>query len=338
MSCILGLDTSNYKTSLALIRGDETIADLRQFLKVREGERGLRQSEALFQHVQNLPELFGQLRGSLGSNFDVSIDGVAYSTRPRAVTGSYMPCFTAGASQAASIASALDVPAVGFSHQEGHIEASVASFDKRPEGDFLACHFSGGTCEVLIVRQKEHQPHCADTFCRCDGERAFYDIDIIGGTRDISYGQVLDRAGVMLGLPFPCGQALDEQALSAGSNTNVLTGIKAKDAFVHLSGFDTQLRNRLADAKAGTLKTEELIREAFIRISDSIVKMLRQSAEQTDQTAIYMSGGVSSSRFLKEHVTKQLRRDGIDVFFTSPELSSDNAVGTALLGRRYLWG
>lgn len=334
MSCILGLDTSNYKTSLALIRGDETISDLRQFLKVREGERGLRQSEALFQHVQNLPELFGQLRGS----YEGAIDGVAYSTRPRAVNGSYMPCFTAGASQAIAIASALDVPAVGFSHQEGHIEAAVSSCDTRPEGDFLACHFSGGTCEVLKVRQNNHRPCPADSFCRCDGEQAFYDIEIIGGTRDISYGQVLDRTGVMLGLPFPCGQALDEMALSSACSTNVLTGIKSIDAFVHLSGFDTQLRNRVSDAKAGKLKTEDLIREAFIRISDSIVKMLRQSAEQTDNTDIYMSGGVSSSRFLREHITKKLRQEGIDVFFTSPELSSDNAVGAALLGRRYLWG
>ncbi len=334
MKCMLGLDTSNYKTSLALICGDETIADLRQFLKVREGERGLRQSEALFQHVQNLPELFVQLR----SNFDRAIDGVAYSTRPRAVIGSYMPCFTAGASQATAIASALDVPAVGFSHQEGHIEASVASIDKRPEREFLACHFSGGTSEVLKIRQKEHKPQCADGFCICDGEQSFYDIDIIGGTRDISYGQVLDRAGVMLELLFPCGQTLDEMALSADGNTNVLTGIRAKEGFVHLSGFDTQLRNRVADAIAGKLKTEELIREAFIRISDSIVKMLRQCAEQADNTDIYMSGGVSSSRFLRDHITKQLRQDGIDVYFTSPELSSDNAIGTALLGRRFLWG
>lgn len=334
MRCVLGLDTSNYKTSLALIRGDEIIADLRRFLKVREGERGLRQSEALFQHVQNLPELFEQLR----SETPCEIDGVAYSTRPRAVSGSYMPCFTAGASQAVAIASALDVPAVGFSHQEGHLEAALASCEERPAGDFLACHFSGGTCEVLHVRQRKQKPCGADAFCRRDGEQAFYGIEIAGGTRDISYGQVLDRAGVMLGLSFPCGQALDEMALSAKESTDVLTGIKAREAFVHLSGFDTQLRNRIADAKAGTLVTEDLIREAFIRISDSIVKMLRQSAEQTGHRKIYMSGGVSSSRFLRERLTKQLRQEGIHVYFASAGMSSDNAVGTALLGRRYLWG
>ena len=334
MKCVLGLDTSNYKTSVAVVCEGRAVLDLRRFLKVKEGERGLRQSDALFQHVQNLPELFEQLRKS----FDGSIDGVAYSSRPRAVEGSYMPCFTAGAGQAVSIAAALDVPVMGFSHQEGHIEAVLASVSKRPEGDFLACHFSGGTCEVLKVTQKEHTPQPGTGFRRIDGEKAFYDIEIVGGTRDISYGQVLDRAGVAMGLPFPCGQELDRMALSAERTTEVLTGIKVKDACVHLSGFDTQLRSRIEDAKAEEIPVDDLIREAFVRIADSIVKMLKQSSAQTGLHTVYMSGGVSASRFLRENIIQRLRREGIDVVFADAELSSDNAVGTAILGRRYLWG
>ena len=334
MKTVLGLDTSNYKTSVAVICGDDTAVDLRRFLKVKEGERGLRQSEALFQHVQNLPELFAQLR----ERFERTIDAVAYSTRPRAVQGSYMPCFTAGSGQAVSIASALDVPAVGFSHQEGHIEAAISSCGCRPEGSFLACHFSGGTCEVLKIANKDHKPSFTDHFCRLDGEGAFYDIEIIGGTKDISFGQVLDRAGVAMGMQFPCGGELDQMAITAGGSTNVLTGIKAADAKVNLSGFDTQLRNRISDAEAGRFPSEHLIREAFVRISDAIVKMIHQSAEKTELNCIYMSGGVSSSRFLREHITDKLRKYGIEAHFASAEMSSDNAAGTALLGRRYLWG
>lgn len=333
MAYVLGLDTSNYKTSLSLISEEGTIADLRRFLTVREGERGLRQSEALFQHVQNLPELFRQLR----EQFDGEIHAVACSTKPRAVPGSYMPCFTAGTSQAAAVAASLQVPCVGFSHQEGHIEAALASCGHHPEGDFLACHFSGGTCEVLKVRQNEHNTPLADQFERYDGEGVLYDIEIIGGTKDISYGQVLDRAGVDMGLPFPCGQALDEMALSAEGCTNVLTGIRAREGQIHLSGFDTQLRSRIADAKAGKLETRSLIREAFVRISDSVAKMLRQSAERTGVSSVYLSGGVASSRFLRDALTERMRRERINLYFASPEMSSDNAVGTALLGRRYLW-
>ena len=334
MNCILGMDTSNYKTSLALISGNTVAVDLRRFLKVKEGARGLRQSDALFQHVQNLPELFAALR----EQFDGNIDGVAFSARPRAVEGSYMPCFTAGVSQAVSIASALDVPAVGFSHQENHIEAALTSCGQRPDGAFLACHFSGGTCEVLRVRPKEHAPLHTEGFRRMDGERAFYGIEIIGGTKDISYGQVLDRAGVLMGLPFPCGQALDEMALAAADRTSVLTAVKVQDASVHLSGFDTQIRRMIAEAKASGQDASPLVREVFEKISDSVVKMLSQSAQQAGIHQVYLSGGVASSRFLRENITERLREQDIDPCFAAADMSSDNAVGTAFLGRRYLWG
>ena len=115
---ILGIDTSNYKTSIALTDEMGIVCDLRRFLTVKQGTRGLRQSEALFQHVKNLPELFGEMRGGYGD----SIAAVSYSERPRPVEGSYMPCFLAGKSFAESLASVLGVPALGYSHQEGHIE------------------------------------------------------------------------------------------------------------------------------------------------------------------------------------------------------------------------
>lgn len=330
---VLGLDTSNYKTSVAIVSGGRIVADLRRFLTVKEGQRGLRQSEALFQHVQNLPELLSLLR----QRYDGRIDAVAYSTRPRAVDGSYMPCFTAGRSCAVSIGSALDVPTVGFSHQEGHVEAVLSAFAERPEGEFAACHFSGGTCELLKITQKEHKPGDFASFEALCGERSFYEIEITGGTKDISYGQVLDRAGVAMGLPFPCGQALDNMALSAAYSTDMLTGIKVTDAAVHLSGFDTQIRNRVSALQESGEPVEPLIREAFEKISESMIRMILQGMEKAETDRIYMSGGVSSSRFIRETITERLREKGIRAYFAGGDLSSDNAIGTALLGSRFLW-
>lgn len=330
---VLGIDTSNYKTSIAVVKDGKTVADIRRFLSVKEGERGLRQSEALFQHVQNLPEMFAELREVFGG----TIDAVAYSTRPRSVEGSYMPCFTAGSGQAVSIASALDVPAAGFSHQEGHIEAVLSAFAERPEGDFAACHFSGGTCELLKVSQKKHDICGASSFADLNGESAFWDIDITGGTKDISYGQVLDRAGVAMGLSFPCGQELDEMALRADKSTDVLTKIKVSDGEVHLSGFDTQIRNKLNGFSGADAAIDSFIREVFEKISESMIAMIAQNACRTGTDRIYMSGGVSSSRFIREQITGRLADKGIKAFFADAGLSSDNAIGTALLGSRYLW-
>lgn len=79
MGYILGIDTSNYKTSIAVIdHKKHIICDLRRFLTVKQGERGLRQSDALFQHIQNLPELMEEMRRM----FDGRIDAVACSFRP----------------------------------------------------------------------------------------------------------------------------------------------------------------------------------------------------------------------------------------------------------------
>ena len=117
---VLALDTSNYTTSVAVFDGREGQNEGR-LLEVRPGELGLRQSDALFQHVKRLPELFGRLeeRGMLRD-----IRAVGASTRPRAVEGSYMPCFLAGASQGEALSHTLGVPFYAFSHQQGHLAAA----------------------------------------------------------------------------------------------------------------------------------------------------------------------------------------------------------------------
>lgn len=311
---VLGIDTSNYKTSLAVVSGNEIICDLRKFLEVRKGERGLRQSEALFQHVQNFPEMFSRL----ADEFDGSLSAVAYSSRPRPVENSYMPCFTAGRSQAFSIGAVMGIPVFDFSHQEGHIEA-VRRLNLPDRQKFLACHFSGGTCEVLRV---SYEP----------GRYPIYEIECIGGTKDISFGQVLDRAGVAMGFDFPCGAEMDSIALKAAGSTELLTPIKVRNAEVNLSGTDTQIKKLLPDA-AG----EMLIREIFEKISDAAAAMLLQAASASGITDIIMSGGVSSSTFMKKRIYEKLKDDGIEACFDEYDLSSDNAVGTAWLGESALW-
>ena len=189
---ILGIDTSNYTTSLAIVSDKgEILADERRALRVKAGEKGLRQSEALFQHLENLPALSGKL-------FEVyrqQIKAIAVSNKPRPAPGSYMPVFLAGLRFAQVISQALGVPLYCFSHQEGHIRACLHNKDSVNYGRFLAWHLSGGTSELLLVENGQ--------------------IEIVGGSKDISFGQLLDRIGVVLGLGFPCGAELDDTALAA---------------------------------------------------------------------------------------------------------------------------
>ncbi len=339
--CILGIDTSNYKTSLAVLDPENIISDIRQFLDVKQGERGLRQSDALFQHVKNLPEIFEQMREEYRGDFRA----IAVSSKPRPVEDSYMPVFLAGESFARAVGSALNIPVISFSHQEGHMQAIRSYTEMGYMKEFLACHFSGGTCEVLQVKCREKpQISIPEGYSFIRGEGLFYDIEITGGSKDISFGQVLDRAGVAMGFPFPAGEKLDEIAVSAGRSSSMLTPIKVYDAQINLSGIDTQIKKKLQNLSlsrsvitSDEQVRDEMIREIFIRISDGIAEMLRQASSKTGLKDIIMSGGVSSSRFIRSYVSDQLDEEDIIVYFDDYDLATDNAVGTALLGGKYVW-
>ena len=317
VDAVLGIDTSNYKTSVALTdTSGRILADIREFLKVRQGERGLRQSDALFQHVEKLPELVRQAFDQAGP---VNLRAVSVSNRPRPIEGSYMPVFKAGVSTALSIGAACGVPVYEFSHQEGHLEAAAASCGFKNEKQFLAYHLSGGTCELLLASKTENGYH----------------LDIIGGTKDISFGQVLDRVGVFLGYDFPAGAALDRIALSAGEESKVLKKIPLSGLFVNLSGIDTQCRRAVSlseDEKEGQGVVDAVIRELFTRIAEALAKLTEEAIKETGIRKILFSGGVACSESIRRHLDEMLRGKSAEVAFGTPLMSQDNAVGTALLG------
>lgn len=192
----LGFDTSNYTTSVAWFDGMEG-ENCSRLLPVKAGELGLRQADALFAHTKSLPDLADRLFSHVDCR---EVIAVGVSTRPRAVDGSYMPCFLAGVAQARAIASLLHVPLVEVSHQQGHLGGGAVG--RGPYGADAAAVFGlgicpGGTTELLLVEPEA---------LRCSR---------IGGTTDISAGQLIDRTGKLLGLPFPAGKALDEWASRA---------------------------------------------------------------------------------------------------------------------------
>ena len=199
LSGALGIDTSNYTTSAAAYAPElPQPVSAGRLLEVGDGGCGLRQSDAVFAHVKNLPEIVAEAM----RRFDGEIAAVGVSARPRDAAGSYMPCFLTGVAAASAAASALRVPLYEFSHQANHV-AAAAFAAGRPEllrQPFLAWHLSGGTSELLLVRP--------------DGEKIIR-CERVGGTSDLAAGQAIDRAGVMLGLRFPCGRALDALSLRA---------------------------------------------------------------------------------------------------------------------------
>ena len=298
MSC-LGFDTSNYTTSVAAFDGREGV-NLSRLLPVKAGELGLRQSEALFSHVKRLPELSDRLFAGLDPG---EIRAVGVSTRPRAVEGSYMPCFLAGESQAAVLASALHVPLYRYSHQQGHIAAVLWSAGRMDllGRDFLAWHLSGGTTELLYVRTDES---------------GGIDCARIGGTTDISAGQLIDRTGQLLGLDFPAGKSLDQ--LSSGIEKGEFFRVRVEGEYFSLSGVQNQVQ---AFRQKGASDAETAC--FALRTIVEAVKKATKNARKDRPLPVLFSGGVASNSLLRQHFP--------DAVFGAPQYSTDNAMGIAVL-------
>jgi N6-L-threonylcarbamoyladenine synthase len=326
---VLGLDTSNYTTSVALLDSNyRIIYDLRQPIKVKEGMKGIRQSEALFQHSENLP----QMLDSVLRKYANDIIGVSVSTRPRPIKESYMPVFKAGINAGNIIASTLNIPLFETSHQEGHIEAAKYNKDGEHLHNFdsnekiALFHLSGGTTEILL------------------------DNKIIGGSKDISFGQLIDRLGVSAGFSFPAGKKLGEIACTKLKEIGSYDKIKSmalkefkhisrskNELYVNLSGLDSQIK-RIIEGNQGSNKCqfnlERLITEVFYLISDCLKTLTKDIKKQYNIMYVIFVGGVSSSKFIREYIISETNESSVRIHFAQPELSVDNAVGVAALGGR----
>ena len=306
--CFLGFDTSNYTTSAAIVDGeDRVIANLKQPLAVGDGEHGLRQSDAVFQHVKNLPLLAERLAPLLAGN-TLLAGGV--SERPRDRDGSYMPCFLAGVAAATNAAAVAGLPLYRFSHQAGHLTAAIVSA-RRPDlfdRPFYAYHVSGGTTELLAVEP--------------DGNG--FSSTIVGGTRDLNAGQAIDRIGVALGVPFPAGPGLEKLALSyTGKIPKKKPAVS--DGYVNLSG----LENLALGLYGESGDKERVAAFVFNYLSEAIVTMTEQVFERYGERELLCAGGVMSSTILRGAIKKRFAAS-----FAEPALSSDNAVGIAALAAR----
>ncbi len=307
----LGIDTSCYTTSITVVDAkSEIIFENRKMLEVKKGARGLRQSEGFFQHVMNLPELLEEASNACDMK---SIGCIAVSTRPRNVEGSYMPVFTAGERIAKSLSLALDVPMFTTTHQDGHLMAAVKSCAFDHTKPHIAVHLSGGTSEILSV----------------DWSQDGFKCEILGGSLDISAGQLIDRVGVELGLDFPCGKELDKA--SENHTKSLKFPLSVKGNYFNLSGAEAY---GLKYAEQGE-KLEDIAAGIFEAIMKSLLKSLVSVCQQTGLKTIVMAGGVSSSTYMRSRLPGVFNAHGIEILFAKPAFAADNAIGTAVLGS--LW-
>ena len=283
----LGIDTSNYTTSSAVFDG-ENYRLSRKILDVGEGNRGIRQSDGVFIHNKELPGIIKDVSDK------TKIDVIGVSTRPRTVEGSYMPVFTVGHGYAKAISTVSGVNMYEFSHQDGHIMAGIHSCGAYNllEESFISVHLSGGTTEILASDYNGYN----------------FDNKIIGGTLDISAGQLIDRVGVNLGLKFPCGVELEK--LSGMTTKSVKLPMSIKDSYFNLSGVETKLLKGIGEEDSVVART------VLTYIKDVLVKSIDNAIMTTGIKNVLLVGGVASNEIIRNGLEKELN---VDVYFASKE-------------------
>lgn len=294
----LGIDTSNYATSVALVDNDthQVLFSEKRFLPVEEGKIGLRQQQALFEHIKNLTNIFSSLKG-------VDIGAVGVSVRPKDEENSYMPCFLAGKMSAYSIGGAMGVPVIEASHQTGHLTSALFDLNREDLFDrtLLMLHVSGGTTDILLAENGR-------VVCT------------LGSSQDLFAGQAVDRLGVKLGFPFPAGQYVSDLAEKC---TDVIKPkISVKGYNCNLSGLENQCDKLLAQGYS----KEYVCRYCLTFIAHTLIRMIENVRTDYGNLPLVLAGGVMSSTVIKSIVTEKLP----DAMFVRPQFSSDNAIGVAV--------
>ena len=302
----LGIDTSCYTTSVALVDGfGNLLEDKRLLLKVGKNDRGLRQSEMVFQHVKNLPLLLEEVF----VRDELMLEAIAVSCQPRPREDSYMPTFASGVSMARSIAAATGKKLFFTSHQENHMEAGLWSAKRPQTGRFVMLHISGGTTDLLVVEK----------------EALGYKLTELGSSSDLTAGQYIDRIGVAMGLPFPAGGHLEKLAMQAAEA--VVIPVAVKGLAVSYSG---PLTATLKLLDKGASKSD-LAAGVQFAVAKSLAKLLKNACAQTACESVMVVGGVSANMVVRDYLARELLGQGVEVVFPETAFCGDNAVGCAVM-------
>ncbi|NLO86102.1 MAG: O-sialoglycoprotein endopeptidase [Clostridiales bacterium] len=316
MKVVLGFDTSCYTTSASVVneRG-EVICSSRMLLPVAQGQRGLRQSEAVFVHVRQMPQVMELVAEALAKS-NAEVIGVCASSHPRDDQDSYMPVFMVGLGHAKVIAQTLNVPLMETSHQQGHIHAGQIGnqqMDKR----FIALHISGGTTDLMLYDSGK--------------------ITLLGSSLDLHAGQLVDRVGVAMGLSFPAGPALEQLAMRFAGETQAIFPVSMddNDLSCHLSGAETRAMQLIEKQE---LSNEQIAAEIFDLLSRTIARLLAAACKRTNAKQVLIVGGVASSTLLRDWLNARMKKQciGAQILFGQPCYSADNAAGVAAIGMKQL--
>lgn len=302
----LGIDTSNYATSLAVFdtNAGEVVCDCKRFLPVPGGSTGPAPERCAVPPYRRPAGNAGRTGQKGEPDADRSCRRIRQAPP---VDGSYMPCFLAGVSAATAFCAAKGIPLVQTTHQQGHISAALfaASGADLFGKEELVFHVSGGTTDLL----------------HCKGPDS---ITCIGTSSDLYAGQAVDRLGVRLGYAFPAGIYVSQ--LAAACTENIKPKVSVRGTTCSLSGLQNQCEKLLAEGKS----PEYVSKYCLLCVAETLRRMAAAALERNPGLPVVFAGGVMSSEIVRDYITKRMQY----AYFVPGKFASDNAIGVSILAAR----
>ncbi len=307
---VLGIETSCDDTAASvLLDGHTVLANLVSSQNAIHGPFGGVVPElASRQHVRNiLPILDGALqKAGVGLK---DLNGIAV-TRGPGLVGSLL----VGLSVAKGLSFQWGIPYAGVNHLEAHLLAIM--LEREVPFPYLALLASGGHTLLYIVRDY--------------GEYSY-----LGGTRDDAAGEAYDKVAKMMGLGFPGGKIIDQMAREGNPKAIAFPRARMKKSSYDFSfsGLKTAvwhyLRKRENMWKSQQADIAASFQEAVV---DMLVAPTLRAARELSLTRVVLAGGVAANSRLRARITEETKEEGMEAYFPSPVLCTDNGAMIALCG------
>ena len=293
---VLGIEGTAHTASVGVIAGDGTILGTAEDM-FRPGDGGIHPREAANHHAELLPGLLELAVERAGIGFR-DLELVAFSQGP-----GLGPCLRTAATAARALALSLGIPIIGVNHCVAHIEIGRLVTDAR---DPVLLYASGGNTQVIGYSRGRYR--------------------VFGETLDIGIGNMLDKFGREVGMPFPAGPVLEREA-RGGSYIPLPYSIKGMD--VAFSG--------LLTAAIALHRKDVNIRDIAFSLQETAFAMLTEVTERAlahiGKSEVLLGGGVARNRRLEEMVRMMAKERGASVYVPPGPLCVDNGTMIAWTGK-----
>ena len=299
---ILALETSCDETSIAILENKKILSNI-TVSQILEQQKygGVMPSLAAKLHIKNIQQVLSQALFKAKISPE-KIDYIAYTEKPGLII-----CLQIGKTVAETLSLYLNKPLVSINHLEGHIYASLINQEKEWEFPALALIISGGHTQIYHL--KNH-----------------FEFILLGETLDDAIGECLDKSAILLGYNYPGGPIIEKLALT-GKNTYQLPLPKNDDSLdFSFSGLKSEI-GRLVNKEGKNINANDLTCSLQNILAEILTKKLKKAWMTTRAKTIIIGGGVIANKFLRNYLTKNIKKwdKEIKIFIPEIKYSTDNA-------------